>query len=34
MTRIRRDLHAMPELSSEEYRTSEYIAERLDELGM
>ena len=34
MTRIRRDLHAMPELSSEEYRTSEYIAERLDELGL
>ena len=32
--RVRRELHSMPELSSREFRTGEYIAERLTELGV
>src|SRR6185295_6548900 len=31
---IRRDLHAHPELSFEEYRTARLIADRLDALGL
>lgn len=34
MVTIRRDLHRHPELSWEEYRTAERIAERLDALGI
>lgn len=34
VTAIRRHLHANPELSGEEYKTSEYIAERLTEYGI
>lgn len=34
MIAVRRHLHAHPELSFEEYKTSEYVAGKLDELGI
>ncbi len=34
LTRIRRDLHRIPEIGYKEHETSAYIASRLDELGV
>jgi hippurate hydrolase len=34
MVDIRRTIHQYPELANEEYRTQEFIAEKLDELGI
>ena len=34
LTRLRRDLHAHPELGFEEHRTAEVVAEKLESFGL